>query len=304
MSSYRAVPRLFIFLALSCWAAGAAQEPQASQQQQQQQQPKIQWQDGPSIGNLGDVAQIKIPEGYRFTGKEGAQQVLVLTHNIPNGSELGALISKAENTEWFMIFEFHDTGYVKDDEKDKLDANALLKSMKDGTEEANEERRKRGWRPLHVVGWDRAPFYDPDTHNLTWALRVRGDDPKDEGAVNHSIRLLGRKGNISVDLVAGPSEYAASVPEFNTLISGFSYNQGSRYADFRAGDKVAEYGLAALIAGGAGAVALKTGLLAKLWKLIVVVFVAIASFIKKIFRAIFGKEEKVEDPSNQAAAQG
>jgi hypothetical protein len=51
-------------------------------------------------------------------------------------------------------------------------------------------------------------------------------------------------------------------------------------------------------------VALKTGLLAKLWKLIVVVVVAIAGFIKKMFRAIFGKEEKIEDPSGQAASQG
>lgn len=302
MFCYRGVPRLFIFLALSCWVSGTAQEPQSPQQQQQQ--PKIQWQDGPTVGHLGDIAEIKIPDGYRFTGKQGAQQVLVLTHNIPSGNELGALISKAENTEWFMIFEFHGTGYVKDDEKDKLDADALLKGMKEGTEQANEDRRKRGWRPLHVVGWDRAPYYDPATHNLTWALRVRGDDPKDEGAVNHSIRLLGRKGNISVDLIASPTEYAASVPEFNNLISGFSYNQGSRYDDFRPGDKVAEYGLAALIAGGAGAVALKTGLLAKLWKLIVLAVAAIAGFIKKIFRAIFGKEEKVEDPSNQAAAQG
>jgi uncharacterized membrane-anchored protein len=62
--------------------------------------------------------------------------------------------------------------------------------------------------------------------------------------------------------------------------------------------------LAALIAGGAGAVALKTGLLAKFWKLIVVAFAAIAGFIKKVFRSIFGKEEKIEDPSSQAAAQG
>lgn len=302
MFCYRGVPRLFIFLALSYWAAGTAQEPQSPQQQQQQ--PKIQWQDGPTVGHLGDMAEINIPDGYRFTGKEGAQQVLVLTHNIPSGNELGALISKAENTEWFMIFEFHGTGYVKDDEKDKLDADALLKGMKEGTEQANEDRRKRGWRPLHVVGWDHAPYYDPATHNLTWALRVRGDDPKDEGAVNHSIRLLGRRGNISVDLIASPTEYAASVPEFNNLISGFSYKQGSRYDDFRPGDKVAEYGLVALIAGGAGAVALKTGLLAKLWKLIVLAVAAIAGFIKKIFRAIFGKEEKVEDPSNQAAAQG
>jgi uncharacterized membrane-anchored protein len=266
--------------------------------------PKIDWQVGPTVGHLGDKAQIDIPKGYRFTGKEGAQQVLVLTHNVPNGSELGALIADARDANWFMIFEFRDTGYVKDDEKNSLHTDALLKSIREATEEGNEERQKRGWKPLHVTGWDKPPFYDPASHNLTWATRVKGDDPSSEGSVNHSIRLLGRRGTINVDLVASPDEYAASISDFNTLISGFSYNQGNRYSDFTPGDKVAKYGLAALIAGGAGAVALKTGLLAKLWKLIVVAFAAIAGFIKKIFRSIFGKEEKVEDPSKQAAIQG
>jgi uncharacterized membrane-anchored protein len=283
-------------------AIGSAQEPQ--QPQQQEDKPRIAWKQGPTTGVLGDIAQITIPEGFAFTDKTGAQQLLVLTHNIPNGHELGALVSNDRNSSWFMIFEFEDTGYVKDDEKDSLDADGLLKSMKQATEDGNEERQKRGWRALHVVGWDRAPYYDPATHNLTWATRVRGDDSKDEGSVNHSIRLLGRRGTINVDLVASPSEYAASVPAFNNLISGFSYKPGGRYTDFTAGDKVAKYGLAALIAGGAGAVALKTGLLAKLWKLIVVAVVAVAGFIKRIFRAIFGKEEKIEDPSGKAAAQG
>jgi uncharacterized membrane-anchored protein len=290
-------------LVLAMMATSSAQE-SAPQQQPQQEKPKINWQQGPTTGVLGDIAQITVPQGFAFTDKTGAQQLLVLTHNIPSDRELGALVSTERDSSWFMIFEFDDTGYVKDDEKDKLDADALLKNMKQATEEGNEERQKRGWRALHVVGWDHAPYYDPATHNLTWATRVRGDDSKDEGSVNHSIRLLGRRGTINVDLVASPSEYAASVPAFNNLISGFSYKAGNRYSDFTSGDKVAKIGLAALIAGGAGAVALKTGLLAKLWKLIVVVVVAIAGFIKKMFRAIFGKEEKIEDPSGQAAAQG
>lgn len=295
-------PVACLLLVLAMAAISSAQETQ--QPQQQEDKPKIAWQQGPTTGVLGDIAQITIPEGFAFTDKKGAQQLLVLTHNIPNNNELGALVSNDRDSSWFMIFEFDETGYVKDDEKDSLDADALLKNMKQATEDGNEERQKRGWRALHVVGWDRAPYYDPVTHNLTWATRVRGDDSKDEGSVNHSIRLLGRRGTINVDLVASPSEYAASVPAFNNLISGFSYKAGSRYSDFTAGDKVAKYGLAALIAGGAGAVALKTGLLAKLWKLIVVAVVAVAGFIKRIFRAIFGKEEKIEDPSGQAPAQG
>lgn len=298
----RLVLKALFFLALFALlvsVVGVAQEPPS------QQQVKINWQDGPTIGQLGSIAQLKLPAGYRFTGKEGALTVMELTHNPSSGRELGVVIPAGGDVKWFMTFEFSDSGYVKDDDKDKLDSDAILKSIQEGTEAANEERRKHGWKPFHVTGWRTQPFYDPLTHNLTWAIDGRGDDSTTPGSVNHSIRLLGRGGTMDVDLVVAPEDYTASLPQFNAVISGFSYVQGQRYADFRAGDKVAKYGLAALIAGGAGAVLLKTGLLAKFWKLIVVGIAAIAGFIKKIFGSIFGsKETKVEDPNKQAAAQG
>lgn len=286
-------------LALLVSVVGMAQEPPS------QQQVKINWQDGPTVGQLGSIAQLKLPAGYRFTGKQGALTVMELTHNPSSGRELGVVIPAGGDVKWFMTFEFSDSGYVKDDDKDKLDSDAILKSIQEGTEAANEERRKHGWKPFHVTGWRTPPFYDPLTHNLTWAIDGKGDDPTSSGSINHSIRLLGRGGTMDVDLVVAPEDYSASLSQFNAVISGFSYAQGQRYADFRAGDKVAKYGLAALIAGGAGAVLLKTGLLAKFWKLIVVGIAAIAGFIKKIFSSIFGsKETKVEDPNKQAAAQG
>lgn len=280
---------------------GLTQEPPA----QPQQKIKIDWQRGPTVGDLGGMAQIKIPQGYAFAGKQGAQAVLQMTENIPNGEEIGVLVSAAEGANWFMIFRYEETGYVKDDDKDSLDADGMLKNIKEGTEEANKQRQSKGWPAFHVTGWEHTPYYDPITHNLTWAILGKGDDPRDTGSVNHSIRLLGRTGVIKVNLVSDPAQYAANVNEFNTLISGFSYAQGKRYADFKKGDKVAEYGLAALIAGGAGAVLLKTGLLAKFWKFIVVGIAALIGFLKKIFSSIFGsKEQKIEDPNKQAAAQG
>jgi len=32
---------------------------------------KIDWQDGPTVGKLGTLAEIKVPEGYRFAGADG-----------------------------------------------------------------------------------------------------------------------------------------------------------------------------------------------------------------------------------------
>lgn len=292
---------VILCLAMSMPVRGWAQEPA---QTNADSQPKvhIDWQDGPTVAKLGDIAEVQIPAGYRFAGKDGAAKVLQLTQNIPNGRELGVIVN--DKATWFMMFEFKEDGYVKDEEGSKLDNDAILKSIQAGTEAANEERAKKGWPAFHVNGWQREPFYDPNTHNLTWAILGRGNDPKEANTVNHSVRVLGRRGTMNVDLIADREEYAALTGEFNTLMSGLHFTPGNRYSDFARGDKVAEYGLTALIVGGGAAVALKTGLLAKLWKFIVMGLVAAFAAIKKAFKAIFGKEEKIEDPNAQAASQG
>ncbi|HLJ25732.1 MAG TPA: DUF2167 domain-containing protein [Candidatus Angelobacter sp.] len=293
-----ALKALFVFalLALACSMAALAQEPQS---QQPEPQVRIEWQEGPTVGHLGSIAELSIPAGYRFTGKEGAKTVLELTHNIPNGRELGVVIpDSASGPKWFMTFEFEERGYVKDDDKDKLDADALLKSIQDSTESANAERQKHGWKAFHVTGWEHAPYYDPLSHNLTWAIKGRGDESQESTSVNHSIRLLGRRGTMDVDLVVAPEDYAASTVQMDSIIHGFSYVQGNRYSDFTKGDKIAEGGLAALVAVAG------IGLLFKFWKPLVVGVVALGGLIKKAFSSIFGsKEIKMEDP-NKGAAQG
>jgi uncharacterized membrane-anchored protein len=61
-------------------------------------------------------------------------------------------------------------------------------------------------------------------------------------------------------------------PVMETLVAGYDYVPGNKYSDFIAGkDKVAEIGLIALIAGGAG-VAAKTGAFAKILLFLAVVF--------------------------------
>jgi uncharacterized membrane-anchored protein len=260
---------------------------------------KIDWVDGPVTAKLGEIAEVKIPQGYRFTGKDGTRKFLELTGNPPNGNELGTIVpdtsSQADKDEfYFVIFEFSGVGYVKDDDRDKLDADALLKSIQEGTEESNKERAKHGWDAFHITGWSRPPFYDTATRNLTWATEGYSvGQNKQEKAVNYSVRLLGRRGTMNVDLILEPQLVGPVVPKFNALLAGFSFLPGGGYSDFRAGDKVAEYGLATLVAGGATAIAAKTGLLAKLWKLIVAAIAALLAFLKRAWnyfkRVLSGK---------------
>ena len=41
------------------------------------------------------------------------------------------------NGDWQVMFEYDDVGFVKDDEKDKLNADKLLDAIKRGTAAAN-----------------------------------------------------------------------------------------------------------------------------------------------------------------------
>ena len=254
----------------------------------------IAWQEGPAMGKLGDIAQIRIPEGYRFAGRDGVRRFMELTQNPVSGEELGVLVSAAGPAEqsWFVIFEFNPIGYVKDDEKGQLDADAILKSLRAGNERGNEERRKRGWSTLDLEGWSTPPRYDTVTNNLTWAIRASSEGSE---VINHSVRLLGRKGVMDADLVLGPSQVATAVPEFDKLLTGFEFSSGNRYAEWVKGDRVAEYGLTALVAGGVGAAAVKSGLLGKIWKALVFAVLAVGAALKRLFASVFGsKEEKTE----------
>ena len=196
-----------------------------------------------------------------------------------------------------IIFEFDDVGYVKDDEKDNLDADALLETMQEAQEAGNERRKEMGLDELEITGWAVPPRFNDITKNLEWALKLKS---KSSGGVtiNHNTRILGRKGVMEVTLLCSPEELEPLLPSYQKILAGYSYIEGERYAEFRSGDKMAEYGLTALIAGGGAFAAAKMGLfgklgamVAKMGKLIFVVIAGIFIAIKKFFSSLFGARQ-------------
>jgi len=127
--------------------------------------------------------------------------------------------------------------------------------------------------------------------------------------VNYNTRVLGRRGYASLNLVTDPEQLAGFKPEAAVLLSGIHFAAGARYEDFDAkSDKTAEYGLAGLIAAGAGlgaAKLVKIGLLAKFWKLalaaliagkkvIVLALAGLAAYLKRLFGARKKSSEAAE----------
>ncbi|MES2596961.1 MAG: DUF2167 domain-containing protein [Verrucomicrobiota bacterium] len=281
-------------------AAAAPAEPTEAEMEAQQKEwlEKIEalgWTRSGKVA-LGSKAEVSIPQGWRFTGPQGTRSLLELYGNMAGTRELGLLTTEGEGP--WVIFEFNDTGYVKDDEKDKLDADAALKFHQESQEAANVELRKRGMRTLTVKGWAVPPRFNDQTKNLEWALIVVNE--KGGETINYSTRLLGRHGVMEVGLVCGPEDMQTLLPQYQSIMNGFQYTSGNTYAEFRSGDKVAEYGLTALLAGGGAVAAAKMGLfaklgglLAKLGKGVIVIVVAIGAGIKALFSKLFGSKEQV-----------
>jgi uncharacterized membrane-anchored protein len=237
------------------------------------------WQRGPGEGQIGGVATIKLAEAQAFLDGPNTRRFLELNQNPPRDHHYTLA---AMESGWFAIFYFESSGYVKDDEK--LDPDALLTALRESDTPSNEERQRLGMPPIHTVGWHVPPHYDLASKRLEWGVRLRGDGGGD--IVNYTIRLLGRRGVMHATLVSAPARLDRDIAEFKATLTGYGFASGERYAEFRAGDRVAEYGLAALVLGGAAAVATKTGFGKAIGKFVVVGVAAFGSAVVAFFRRL------------------
>jgi uncharacterized membrane-anchored protein len=251
--------------------------------------------EGPAKAQLQDIAQIDVPAGYEFIDGKRTRALLKAEGEPVSGRELGLLSPISTNEQWSVMFEFDNSGYVKDDDKNQLNADELLAAIKRGTEQANKERVRNGNPPLVIVGWEQPPKYDEATHNLEWAIRATSGD---QAILNYNTRLLGRKGVMEVVLIVDADKLPQTLPAFRSLLANYSFQTGQTYAEYRPGDKVAKYGLAALILTGGAVGAAKLGLFTWLlvffkkgFKLIIVAVVAIIASIKKVLAKIFGRRQ-------------
>jgi uncharacterized membrane-anchored protein len=256
---------------------------------------------------LLDQATLKLPPGYLFIPKEQAARLLVAMGNRPGNDVLGLVLQERDDSHGFIVVRFIKSGYIKDDDAKNWNADQLLSGIKEGTEEDNAERRKRGMHEIEVVGWVQAPAYDPATHRLVWSLssKDKGAPDSAERGVNYNTYALGREGYFSMNLVTGLNSIEAEKPSAHTLLAALEYKDGKRYGEFNAStDHIAEYGLAALIGGLA---AKKLGLLAvfaaffvKFAKVFLIAGIAVVGVLVKIFR---GKRAAATPPTPPAPPQ-
>jgi uncharacterized membrane-anchored protein len=299
-----------IITGLLCLALGtaiAAPDAASSEKAAEEMVAAMQPQSG-RITLPGAIATLDLPSAFRYLTPADADHLLVAWGNPPGTESLGMIVPAGVDPlgadGWGVVVTYNKDGHVKDDDADSIDYDKLLKEMQEGTAAANEERKKQGYSGMALAGWAEPPHYDKAAHKLYWAKDFLNTDSGHHG-LNYNIRVLGREGVLVLNAVADISQLARIKTEMQQVTAFTNFTDGNRYADFNGKtDKVAEYGLAALVAGG---VAAKLGLFGKLIalllafkKIIIVAFAAAGSTIWKFFK----RKSKAEPAAADVVAAG
>jgi uncharacterized membrane-anchored protein len=238
-------------------------------------------------------ATLNLNSDFRFLDAHDAQRVLHdLWGNPPDPEVLGMLIplgvslTDSKNS-WVVVISYSSDGYVSDKEASTIDYDKMMREMKESEHDVNVEREKQGYPAIDLVGWATPPHYDSSSNKLYWAKELNFSGAH-EHTLNYDIRVLGRGGYLSLNAVAGMHQLAMVRDKMPDVLAMTEFDSGQRYSDFDSStDKVAAYGIGALVAG---AIAAKAGLFAKLFvlllafkKAVIVGFLAVAAAVRKFF---------------------
>jgi uncharacterized membrane-anchored protein len=165
--------------------------------------------------------------------------------------------------------------------------------QKDEAEE-NKTRIAQGYQPIHMVGWATRPFYDKSNKVLHWAKNLKFGD-QETNTLNYEVRILGRKGVLSMNAVATMDELAMVKADIDKVLKIPAFTEGNTYKEFDSKvDDVAAWTIGGLVAGK---VLLKVGFWAIIgkfligaWKFILIGVVGAWAAIKKFFGRKTGEE--------------
>lgn len=246
---------------------------------------------GPTDIALVDQATLHLPTGYAYVPHDESVAVMNLMGNSVGPDFIG-LIFPEDEANWFASLRFVDEGYIEDGDAQEWDIDDLMNGLKAGTQEGNKFREQQGVPPIEITGWIEQPSYEANNHRLIWSVGIKdqGVPARSDDGVNYNTYVLGREGYISLNLITSQDVIEVEKPIAKELLAAIEFNDGHRYADFDSStDKVAAYGLAALVGGAAlkkvGLFAVIAAFFAKFFKLIILGGIAVVMpLLKKVFK--------------------
>lgn len=234
------------------------------------------------------MARLTVPAGFKYLDPTQSKRLLVDIWGNPEAGPTQGMIfptggDAVGKNAWAFVVTYDEMGYVSDKDADEIDYDDLLTTMQAETDEENKARVEQGYDPVTLVGWASTPFYDKDHKILHWAKELKFGDTTSVNTVNYDVRILGRKGVISLNAVGDMNDLSPIKSAIPGIINSVAYESGHRYGDFSTGDKLAAMTIGGLVAGK---VLAKVGLFAlvlKFWKVLLMAIAGGWGFLKRFF---------------------
>jgi uncharacterized membrane-anchored protein len=239
-----------------------------------------------------------VPSGANMVQSSEAQRFDEIINGTTSSDSEGVVIFKGRT----LYLSYDDSGFVTVDDWKDIDATKLLSGMRDSTERSNDERAKNGVSPIHVDGWVQPPTLDRRRKSVRWVTGLH--DEQQKHFVNAVALQLGRHGFERFTLVSRGDDPAGDRALLASLVNDYRFDSGARFQDYVKGDKLAGYGIAALVGTAAGATLLKTGAFAAvlllLKKFIIVIIALGVGLFGWLRKTLAGGRMQVGPPRSNA----
>jgi uncharacterized membrane-anchored protein len=245
------------------------------------------------IKPAGGNVVLDVPDGFKYLNQDQSKFVLTKVWGNPESAtkEVIGMIFPQDagpftDSSFAFVITYSEIGYVKDEDADKINYDDLLKSIQESEKTENENRVKAGYPAIHMVGWAQTPYYDSKRKILHWAKELKFGDGADGNELNYEIRILGRKGMLSLNAVGKMYDLPLVNKDIDKVLNVATFSEGNSYHDFNPKvDNIAAWTIGGLVAGHllvkAGFFAVILKFLAPLWKFIVLAFAGMAAWFKK-----------------------
>jgi uncharacterized membrane-anchored protein len=227
-----------------------------------------------------------LPAGFSGVVGADANRLVELANARSDKTADAYLVDSSNHSE--VLLEYFDSGYVTLDDLGQINASEMLAQIKQATEDSNADRRAANIEEMHVTGWLQEPTFDHATNTAYWALAAATPS---HGLVNAVALRLGRNGYEKFTWIVPPEEFRPASGTLDAALKSHTFDPDYRYSDHLSTDKVAGYGIAALIGAVAGAKVVKIAaagglllLLKKLWVVPLLLFGGAFGWLKRFFR--------------------
>ena len=246
----------------------------------------LNWINGPASINHKDQGTIKINSDQSALVGEDARQIMYWI----NGIEFNIDVFVQDlSLGGYTDYSFDNSGYVKLDDWKDVNADKFLKELQSGMEEGNKQRKAKGFDTITSIKWFREPTLNKEKNTVSYATDVTFSD--NSHAINAALLILGRYGYAEATVVSSIEDFNLRGNQIlDSVIINYDFVVQKKYTNFTTGDKVAAAGIGGLLAASLGVKAFKAGgiaalllILKKAWFILLIPFIFVWGFIKRLF---------------------